>query len=118
MRAKGLWPAVFAILLTVTMITGCTGIQTRTNGSTTEKSTDTTATGGQKSVKIQFWNGFTASDGDILREIFDRFNAQNDKGITVEMDIMPWDNLFEKLAPALATGTAPALLLLGSEYIP
>jgi multiple sugar transport system substrate-binding protein len=69
-------------------------------------------------VTIKFWNGFTASDGDILREIYDRFNAQNGKGITVEMDIMPWDNLFESLAPALATNTAPALLLLGSEYIP
>lgn len=69
-------------------------------------------------VTIKFWNGFTASDGDILREIYDRFNAENGKGITVEMDIMPWDNLYESLAPALATNTAPALLLLGSERIP
>ena len=37
---------------------------------------------------IKFWNGFTASDGDILREIYDRFNAENGKDITVEMDIM------------------------------
>jgi len=119
MKAKRLWLTVFSILLAVIMITGCTGgVQTRTDSGAADKSTETAATGGQKSVKIQFWNGFTASDGDILREIFDRFNAQNDKGITVEMDIIPWDNLFEKLAPALATGTAPALLLLGSEYVP
>lgn len=82
---------------------------------------DEDSTGGETGtdgVTIKFWNGFTASDGDILREIYDRFNAENDKGIAVEMDIMPWDNLFEKLAPALATDTAPALLLLGSERIP
>lgn len=68
-----------------------------------------------KGTKVTFWNGFTASDGDILREIFDRFNKTNDMGITVEMDIMPWANLFERLAPALATNTAPVMLLLGSD---
>ena len=71
-----------------------------------------------ETVTIKFWNGFTATDGDVLREIFDRFNEENDMGIIVEMDIMPWANLLEKLPPAMATGTAPTLVLLGSEYIP
>ena len=62
-----------------------------------------------KGVTIQFWNSFTGSDGDVLREYVDRFNETNEDGITVEMDIMPGDTLTEKLAPALAAGTAPAL---------
>jgi len=66
-------------------------------------------------TKVTFWNGFTSTDGEVLRDIFDRFNETNDKGIVVEMDIMPWANLFERLAPALATNTAPAMLLLGSD---
>ena len=71
-----------------------------------------------KGTKVTFWNGFTASDGDILREIFDKFNQTNDRGIEVQMDIMPWANMLEKLAPALATGTAPTIILLGSDAIP
>lgn len=63
---------------------------------------------------IQFWNSFTGSDGDILREIVNRFNEENEDGITIEMDIMPGATLAEKLAPAITTGTAPALLLQGN----
>ena len=71
-----------------------------------------------KGIKVTFWNGFTASDGDILREIFNKFNQTNELGIEVQMDIMPWANMLEKLAPALATGTAPTIILLGSDAIP
>jgi multiple sugar transport system substrate-binding protein len=81
-------------------------------------STGTAGGAGAKGATISFWNGFTASDGDILREIFDRFNTENTLGIRVEMDIMPWGNMLEKLAPAIATQTAPALILLGSDTIP
>ena len=69
-------------------------------------------------VTIQFWNAFTGSDGDILREIVNRFNAENEQGITIEMDIMPGATLGEKLLPSITTGTAPALVLLGSLDVP
>ena len=60
-----------------------------------------------KGVTIQFWNSFTGSDGDILREIVDQYNKENQDGITINMDIMPGETLSEKLAPAITTGTAP-----------
>ena len=31
-------------------------------------------------VTIQFWNSFTGTDGDVLREIVDRFNEENEDG--------------------------------------
>lgn len=68
-------------------------------------------------ITIQFWNSFTGSDGDVLREIVDRFNEENEDGITIEMDIMPAATLTEKLAPAITTGTAPALLLQGNADV-
>ncbi len=121
---------VLIALLSVTGFTACgsgdTGAGTGTAAVTTDN-TDTTGSSDSSTqtekldltgTKVTFWNGFTASDGDILREIFDEFNKTNEMGIEVQMDIMPWANLFEKLAPALATGTAPTLLLLGSEMIP
>ena len=67
-----------------------------------------------KGVTIQFWNSFTGSDGDILRSIVDQYNKENTDGITVNMDIMPAETLSEKLAPAITTGTAPALLIQGN----
>nr|WP_281352945.1 ABC transporter substrate-binding protein [Anaerocolumna sedimenticola] len=50
----------------------------------------------------------------MLREIVDRYNKENKDGITIEMDIMPGATLTEKLAPAIATGNAPAMILAGN----
>ena len=72
----------------------------------------------QEPITIQFWNSFTGSDGDILREIVTRFNKENTDGITIEMDIMPAATLLEKLAPAIATSTAPAMILAGNMDVP
>ena len=63
-------------------------------------------------VTLTFWNGFTASDGEILQGIVDDFNEENDKNITIEMDVMTWANLNEKLPPAISTNTAPDFIAL------
>ncbi|MDD2972355.1 MAG: ABC transporter substrate-binding protein [Lachnospiraceae bacterium] len=63
---------------------------------------------------IQFWNSFTGTDGDVLREIVDTYNKTNTKGNTIEMDIMPTDSLEEKLPAAIASKTAPALVIKGN----
>lgn len=95
-----------------------------------EKGTDTAAAGEQTSgeqssdgqssgeaVTLDFWNVFTGSDGDILREIVDNYNAVNTDNITVNMDIMPNDTLQQKLPAAIATNTAPDFVLFGIENI-
>lgn len=63
-------------------------------------------------VTLTFWNGFTASDGEILQDIVDDFNKSNDKNITIEMDVMTWANLNEKLPPAISSKTAPDFIAL------
>ena len=65
-------------------------------------------------ITIQFWNAFTGTDGDVLREIVDRYNKENGKDITIEMDIMPASSLEEKLPAAIASKTAPALIIRGN----
>lgn len=67
---------------------------------------------GSSDVTLTFWNGFTASDGEILQEIVNDFNKENDKNITIEMDIMTWANLNEKLPPAISSNTAPDFIAL------
>lgn len=69
-------------------------------------------------VTLTFWNGFTGADGEVLRDIVDDFNAANDKNITIEMDIMPWDNFNEMLPTAVTSGTAPDFALMQARDTP
>ncbi len=80
-----------------------------------EAPTDTAASG--EKITLQFWNVFTGSDGDILRQIVDNYNKTNTDNIEIQMDIMPNDQLQQKLPAAIATGTAPDLVLFGVENI-
>lgn len=95
---------------------GLAGCNTSAPGSSSQ-TTDSSEGKSDSGITIQFWNSFTGSDGDVLREIVDKFNAENEDGITIEMDIMPAATLAEKLAPAITTGTAPALLLQGNADV-
>lgn len=70
------------------------------------------AASGDQKTTLTFWNGFTASDGEILQKIVNDFNEKNDKGITIEMDIMTWANLNEKLPPTISSKTGPDFMLL------
>lgn len=82
---------------------------------TDEKDAKETASG--EKITLQFWNVFTGSDGDILREIVDNYNKTNTDNIEIQMDIMPNDQLQQKLPAAIATGTAPDFVLFGVENI-
>lgn len=69
-------------------------------------------------VTLTFWNGFTSTDGDVLKEIVDRYNGENDKGVTIQMDIMTWDVFNEKLPAAISASQAPDFVLCSTGYYP
>ena len=101
---------------------GCSGGDT---ASTAGGDTASTAseTGGEEGgsaepTTLTFWNGFTSTDGDVLTEIVDRYNGENDKGVTIEMDIMTWDVFNEKLPAAISAGQAPDFVLCSTGYYP
>lgn len=83
----------------------------------TAKESQNAEVASDEKVTLQFWNVFTGSDGDILREIVDNYNKTNTDNIEIQMDIMPNDQLQQKLPAAIATGTAPDLVLFGVENI-
>lgn len=87
-----------------------------TDVSETKDSGDMAAATGEQ-ITLEFWNVFTGSDGDILRQIVDNYNKTNTDNIEIQMDIMPNDQLQQKLPAAIATGTAPDLVLFGVENI-
>lgn len=75
--------------------------------------------GGDKTYEpttLTFWNGFTSTDGEVLQQIVDEFNASNEWNITIEMDVMPWATFNEKLPAAIASGDAPDFVLCSSGY--
>ena len=86
---------------------------------TSEKSDPSTTTAGSpskgadaesnKPITIQFWNGWTGSDGDVLTELVDEFNKTNKWGITVEMDISP--SFADQFATAMAANEGPTMIL-------
>lgn len=146
MKAKKFWSVLLAASLTAGALAGCGGStsggketsSSESAGSTgateaketksagDEKKADTEAaskdlsageTLSGEAVTLNFWNVFTGSDGDILREIVDNYNAVNTDNITINMDIMPNDTLQQKLPAAIATNTAPDFVLFGIENI-
>jgi len=131
---KKLLCSVLVTAMTATLLTGCggaaeTGKEAAQAPAAAEETAEAEASeteapkveeqdGGEaEPVTLQFWNVFTGSDGDILREIVDNYNATNTDNITIQMDIMPNDTLQQKLPAAIATGTAPDMVLFGVENI-
>ncbi len=112
---------VLAGLVTATMILSLVGCGKEASSNATDgtdvASSSTSETAAENSITLNFWNVFTGSDGDILREIVDNYNATNTDNITIKMDIMPNDTLQQKLPASIATNTAPDFVLFGVENI-
>lgn len=130
---KKLVSVLLSAAMCITLLAGCGGNtdtdQTASNDTadtqqeqqaaadTQTDSKDAADTASGEKIKLQFWNVFTGSDGDILREIVDNYNKTNTDNIEIQMDIMPNDQLQQKLPAAIATGTAPDFVLFGVENI-
>ncbi|HEY0828676.1 MAG TPA: ABC transporter substrate-binding protein [Bacilli bacterium] len=104
------------VVLLVFSLAACGGknntpAPTETESPAAETAAPATAKPAEK-VTISFWNGFTGPDGELLKTIVDEYNAKNADTVEIKMDIMPWDQLFQKLPPAIATKTAPSLVVM------
>lgn len=78
-----------------------------------EQSEEAVETTGEP-ITITFWNSFTGADGDMLVELVNRYNEENQDGITVEMDIS--SDFDSQLSTAFAAGTGPTMILSSSAY--
>lgn len=107
MKKKILATMLVAVMAISTMLTGCSK-----GGSENKKE----AKEGEKTV-ITFWNGFTGSDKETLEALVKEYNETNDKNIEVDMTIMPWDSLYQKLSTVLSVGEGPDMLAMATERI-
>lgn len=108
-------------VMAASMLAGCssqTGEATSAQADAGQESQDTSdqTDTGEKTV-ITFWNGFTGSDQATLEALVEEYNETNDKNIYVEMNIMPWDSLYQKLATVLPIGEGPDILAMATERI-
>jgi multiple sugar transport system substrate-binding protein len=121
---KGLHILIFVIMAALLLsVTGCgsnsgtapanTPNNTALNNSAAEPNNSEPAPKEPaEKTTVTFWNGFTGPDGELLKQIIDEYNANNTDNVEVKMDIMPWDQLFQKLPPAIATQTAPNMVAM------
>ncbi len=75
----------------------------------------TAASGGH--VTLTYWNGFTGPDGPAVTALVKKFN-QTHPDITIKMSIMPWDVFYEKLLPAMASGSGPDIAAMDTQQLP
>jgi multiple sugar transport system substrate-binding protein len=61
-------------------------------------------------TSIDFWNGFTGPDGKTMEKMVRRFEQEN-PGIRVRMQIIPWAQYYDKLTLGLAFRQAPDLFI-------
>lgn len=97
--------------LLATLLSACTS----TKPAETPK--DQAAPAAAEKVTLTFWNGFTGPDRPALEGLVKKFNDSH-PNIQITMEIMPWDSLFQKLMPALTTGSGPDLIAFDSVNIP
>lgn len=113
-----------SVLLAALMLTSVTACGQSGGGSSSAPAAqsesaaapESTAAGGEKTV-ITFWNGFTGPDRPVLEQLVQKYNETNDKNIEVQMDIVPWDSLYQKLSTVLPVGEGPDILAFATERI-
>lgn len=69
------------------------------------------------STKIDYWTPFTGPDGTYMQNIIDDFNEENDD-ITVEMQVIPSDQYYEKIRTAFRSGEGPQVAAVHADQIP
>lgn len=68
-------------------------------------------------VELTFWAGLTGPDRPAVEHLVSGFNASQDK-VHVNMTLIPWDVLYQKLLPAYGAGKGPDLVGMDSNQIP
>lgn len=62
-------------------------------------------------VELEFWNGLTGADGPYMLSLVEQFNGAHDN-ITVNMNAIPWDEFYQTVPAAVASGRGPDLGLM------
>lgn len=112
MKAKN----ILSILLTVSMcsglLAGCGNGEQQKDTSKSEQQTEDGAFMDhiEEDAQITYWEMQWGGNGDyekVVQKLVDRFNEENEYGIKVDMQMIPWDGYYQTFLTAVTSGAAP-----------
>lgn len=74
------------------------------------------AEAGRGATVINFWNGLTGADGQGMVRLVQRYAEQN-KDVTVKIQMIPWRVFYDKLSASLVAGNPPDMWIFHSEQV-
>src|SRR3954453_17224205 len=75
-----------------------------------------TAKGGGGRMELSYWTGFTGDDGPTMLTLVDQFNKEH-PDIQVKMNIILWDQYYQKTPAAVYSGRGPDLGVMQADQI-
>ena len=59
-------------------------------------------------IELVHWSPLAASDGEVWAQMIQNFNeAHKDKGVSIRMEVINWDDYTTKVLASAAAGEAP-----------
>lgn len=119
---------LLTMLLACSMLAGSLAACSNDTATDTDTSTDTDSTASdstdtdadaeltgtflddiEEGAEILYWEMKWGGDdyGDVTQAFVDEFNESNEYGITVNLEMIPWDNYYSTFLTAVTSGTAP-----------
>jgi multiple sugar transport system substrate-binding protein len=65
-------------------------------------------------VLMPIGGGYTIEDQEAIGEEFEKANPN----VSIEMEFVGWDNLWNKIVTSIGSGSAPDIMYIGSRWIP
>ncbi len=104
---------LYVTIVMIVMLTSCTPAPVVAPA----KATQAPAAPQGEKVVLKYWNGFTGPDRPALEALVKKFNETH-PNIEVQMDIMPWDSLFQKLLTSMTVGAEPDIAAFSFRNLP
>ena len=116
MKMKRIMALVMASIMGASLLTACGG----SGGSTETTTAAAAAAGSEKDIQpttITFWHGMNNKQEQSLTELTEKFNAENEYGITVELvNQGSYSDLQTKLMANAAADTLPDIAQAYNNY--
>lgn len=108
--------SVVLVLVMLFSTAGCGASGAGASGASTAAAKADAGAAAAGKVKLTHWSGFTGSDRPILEKIIQSFNASS---ITseIELSVMTWDVLDQKLTAGFAANSGPDFFSYGPEIL-
>ncbi|KHO63088.1 ABC transporter substrate-binding protein [Thermoanaerobacter sp. YS13] len=111
MKTNKLLSIMLIIFLALSVILSGCGTSNKKNNNTTTPNASSNST--NKETVLKVWA--MGEEGKILPQIVKKFEEQN-PGIKVEVQAIPWDVAYDKLLTAVASQSGPDLTQLGTTW--